>query len=332
MALIRSRLAATAAAFLLTTTATTGIATAQTATTELEPVTVSVTAIVEHPSLDALRDGVHDALREAGYVDGETLEFVYESAQGNQATAAQIARTFVGLQPDVIVPISTPSAQAVTFATADIPVVFGAVTDPLGAELVTNLEAPGANVTGVSDFLPIADHLALIKEVMPEAATIGVVYNPGEANSVVLLEAVTAQALDYDLTVEEAAAPRASDVQAAAQSLVGRADVFYVTTDNTVVSALESVIVVAEANGIPLFTGDTDSVRRGSLASLGFDYYQVGLQTGDLVLQILSGEAPGAIPVHFATGTDLVLNLGAAERMGVTVPQSVIDRATEVVE
>ena len=150
--------------------------------------TVAVTAIVEHPALDAARDGIREALAEAGWKEGENLTFSYESAQGNPATAAQIARKLVGDAPDVIVPISTPSAQAVVAATKDIPVVFTAVTDPVAAKLVASLEKPGGNVTGMSDLSPIGKHLDLVKEIMPAAKTLGVIYNPGEANSLTLLE------------------------------------------------------------------------------------------------------------------------------------------------
>jgi len=296
-----------------------------------QTVKVSVTAIVEHPALDAVRDGVRDGLKEAGY-EGENLEFTYESAQGNAATAAQIAREFVGDNPDVIVPISTPSAQAVAASTRDIPVVFSAVTDPVAAGLVKTNEEPGANVTGVSDLSPIADHVALIKELVPDVKAIAFVYNPGEANSVVLLNLFKEAAEAEGLSVVEAPANKSADVQGAARSAVGKVQAFYVPTDNTIVSALESLIGVAEENDIPLISGDTDSVERGTLASVGFNYYEVGKETAEVVVRILKGEEPGAIPVTFASGTDLVVNRKAAEGMGVELPQAVIDRASKVIE
>ena len=153
-----------------------------------EPVAVAVTAIVEHPALDATRDGIKAALLAGGYEDGRNLRFTYESAQGNPATAAQIARKLVGEAPAVIVPISTPSAQAVVGATRDIPVVFTAVTDPVGAKLVADAKHPGGNVTGMSDLSPIGKHLDLVKEIVPGVKKLGVIYNPGEANSITLLE------------------------------------------------------------------------------------------------------------------------------------------------
>ncbi len=295
-------------------------------------VTVAVTAIVEHPALDAVRDGVKEALADAGYKDGENLKFLYESAQGNPGTAAQIARQFVGEEPSVIVPISTPSAQAVVSATRDIPVVFTAVSDPVGAQLVKDVAKPGRNVTGLSDMSPVAEHIKLIKEISPNAKSIGFLYNTAETNSVSILAALKEEAGKNDMTVVESVATKSAEVQGAARGLVGRADVFYIPTDNTIVSAFEAAVGVAEEAKIPLYAADTGSVDRGAVAALGFNYHDVGKQTGAIVARILKGEAPGDIPVTVAVGTDLVINKGAATRMGVTLPEAIVSRATRTVE
>jgi len=236
-----------------------------------DQVTVAVTAIVEHPALDAARDGVKDALAKEGFKDGENLKFLYESAQGNPATAAQIARQFIGESPNVIVPISTPSAQAVVAGTKDIPVVFTAVTDPVGAKLVSNAAKPGGNVTGLSDFSPLDDHLALIKEITPDAKRVGVVYNPGEANSVSLVSALKERLSAVGMELVESTATKSTEVQAATRALIGKADVVYIPTDNTIVSALEAAVKVSEENKLPMFAGDTDSVPRGAMAAIGFN-------------------------------------------------------------
>ena len=295
-------------------------------------ITVAVTAIVEHPALDACRDGIKDELAAQGFEDGKNITFVYESAQGNPGTAAQIAQKFVGENPTVIVPISTPSAQAVVAATSDIPVVFTAVTDPLGAKLISNLEKPGANVTGMSDLSPIAKHLALIKEVTPNAKKIGVPFNPGEANAVTLVELLKSEGAKMGYEIVEAPAPKSSDVLAAAQSLVGKSDVIYVPTDNTIVSALEAVIQVGTDNKLPVFAGDTDSVKRGAIAAIGFNYYDVGRQTGQIVARVLKGEKPGDIAVQGVEITELYVNPGAAAQMGVELSSDLVGRAKEVVK
>ena len=297
-----------------------------------QDVTVATTAIVEHPALDAARDGVRDELAAAGYVEGKNLRFLYESAQGNPATAAQIARKFVGEAPDVIVPIATPSAQAVVSATKDIPVVFTAVTDPLGAKLVGDMMKPGGNVTGMTDLSPIGKHLDLIKEVMPAATSVGVPFNPGEANSVTLMALIKQEAPARGLTVVEAPATKSSEVLGAAQSLVGKVDVIYVPTDNTIVTALEAVVKVGIDNQVPVFAGDTDSVPRGAIAAVGFNYYDIGRQTGKIVVRVLKGESPGDIAVEGVEITELYVNPAMAKKMGVTLPDALVSRAKVVVK
>ncbi|WP_391347489.1 ABC transporter substrate-binding protein [Azospirillum sp. A23] len=293
--------------------------------------TVAITAIVQHPALDATRNGIVEALKDAGFVQGQTLKVEYQSAQGNPATAAQIARQFAGSRPDVIVPISTPSAQAVAAATRDIPVVFTAVTDPISAQMVKSMDKPGANITGLSDMAPVGEHVALIREILPQVKRIGVLYNPGEPNSIVLVKALKDEAAKVGLSVVEASVPKSSDAQPAVRSLVGKADAVYIPLDNTVVSALESVIAVGQQAKLPIFSADTDSVARGTVASVGFDYFQVGKQTGAIVARVLKGEKPGDIPVALAKGTDLFVNPKSAAAMGVTLPDAVVKRATKVV-
>lgn len=293
---------------------------------------VAVTAIVEHPALDAVRDGIKKGLADLGYAEGADVVFSYETAQGNPATAAQIARQFVGEAPDVIVAISTPSAQAAAAATTDIPIVFSAVTDPLAAGLVASIEAPGGNITGVSDMAPIGDHIALIQEITPDVKRLGVLYNPGEANSVSSLASVRQEANAVGIVVVDGPATKSAEVQAAARSLVGKVDAIYVPTDNTIVSALESAVGVANEAKLPLYAADTDSVARGALAAVGFNYFDVGVQTAALVDQVLKGNDPGSIAVVFASGTDLQVNKATADLIGVTLPQAVLDRAVKVVE
>ncbi|WP_372833345.1 ABC transporter substrate-binding protein [Pontibacterium sp.] len=298
---------------------------------QAEPVYVATTAIVEHPALDAVRDGIKDVLAESGYSE-QDLKFTYESAQGNPAIAAQIARKLVGDAPDVIVAISTPSAQSAVSATKDIPIVFSAVTDPLGAKLVSNYEAPGRNVTGLSDMSPVAQHLMLIQEFLPTMEKLGVPYNPGEPNAVAIVEMLKIEALTLGIEIVEAPAPKSSDVMIAAQKLIGDVDAIYCPTDNTILTALESVVKVGIDGRLPVFSADTGSVERGAVAALGFNYGDIGRQTGEVVVRILKGEAAGEIPVRVANGSELYVNPKMAARMGVEIPASVLARATKVVE
>jgi putative tryptophan/tyrosine transport system substrate-binding protein len=297
-----------------------------------EQVFVAVTAIVEHPALEACRDGIRDALKDAGYEDGKNLKFIYENAGGNLTTAVKIADSFARDKPSVIVPISTPSARTVVAATIDVPVVFTAVTDPLGANLVRDMDRPGGNVTGVSDLAPVTKQIELIKQITPLARKIGVLFNPHEMNSYTIVRLMKTTAMGVNMTIVEAPAPKSSDVQAAAKSLVGKADVIFVPTDNTIVSMLDFVIKVGVENRIPVYAGDIDAVKSGAIAAIGFDYYSVGWQTGNIVVRILKGERAGAIPVEVVEETRLYVNPTAAAKMGVTIPEHVISQADKVIK
>jgi len=321
-------LARTTAALLATSVLGTALAAPASAA---QPKSVAVTAIVEHPALDAVRDGVKRALAAAGYRD-EKLAWQYQSAQGNTGTAAQIARKFVGDRPDAIVAIATPSAQAVVAATRDLPVVYSAVTDPVAAQLVPGWEPSGTNVTGVSDMLALDKQVELIRQVVPQAKRVGMVYNPGEANSVVVVRQMQEILAKAGMSLVEAAAPRTIDVGSAARSLIGKVDVIYTNTDNNVVSAYEALVKVGNDASIPLVASDTDSVRRGAIAALGVDYGDLGEQTGRIVVRILKGEKPGAIASETSSRLRLFVNPGAAARQGVTLSDELLKSAAETVK
>tara|TARA_Y100001956_G_scaffold82026_1_gene101416 strand:- start:708 stop:1673 length:966 start_codon:yes stop_codon:yes gene_type:complete len=291
---------------------------------------VAVSQIVEHPALDATRQGLIDGLKAKGYEQGKNLEFDYKTAQGNPAIAVQIARQYVGEKPDVLVGIATPTAQALVSATRSIPVVFTAVTDPVGAKLVGKMKQPGKNVTGLSDLSPVAQHVELIKELIPNVKSIGVVFNPGEANAVTLVKLLKESAKAQGIEVVEATALKSADVQSATQAIAEKSDVIYAPTDNTVASAIEGMIVAANQAKTPVFGGATSYVEKGAIAGLGFDYYQVGVQTADYVAAILEGSEPGSLDVKVAKGSDLVVNSSVAKKLGLTVPASVLERATSV--
>ncbi|MEC4720003.1 ABC transporter substrate-binding protein [Noviherbaspirillum sp. CPCC 100848] len=294
--------------------------------------TVAVTAIVEHPALDAVRDGVKEELKASGFEAGKNLKFEYQSAQGNTGTAAQIARKYAGDRPDVIVAIATPSAQAVVATTKSVPVVYSAVTDPVAAKLVSGWGPSGTNVTGVSDQSPLDKHIALIRQVVPKAARVGVIYSPGEANSVAIVEALRKAAAAADLKLVEGAAARTVDVPGAAQSLVGKVDVIYTPTDNNVMSAFEGIIKVAQQAKIPVVAADTGGVKRGAVAALGLNYADLGRQTGRIVVRILKGEAPGAIASETSSKFELHVNPEAAQKQGVVLSDALLKSAAVVVK
>ncbi|WP_320169911.1 ABC transporter substrate-binding protein [Maridesulfovibrio sp.] len=291
--------------------------------------TVSISQIVEHPSLDAMREGFKNRLKEAG------IDVIYNEhiAQGNQATNIQIANQIKGENPDLVLTITTPSSQAVAQKIKDIPIVFTGVTDPVAAGLVKSLMQPGKNITGMTDMSPVLRQVELIREFLPEIKTIGTIYNSGEANSVVLTDLLKKVCKDFGIKVEEASVANSSGVYQAAKSLVGKCQAIYIPVDNTVVSGLEAAIKVCRQNKLPLFSADTDSVKRGTVAALAVDYYRMGLQTADMAARILSKNAkPAEMPVETLQNLRLFVNEKAAAEMGVAIPREVLDRADKIIK
>mgnify|MGYP001095877044 CR=1 FL=1 len=302
---------------------------------EPEVYKIGITQIVTHPALDANRQGFIDQLAEEGFVEGVNVEYDFSNPEGDMTVAASIAQKFVMDKVDMILAIATPTAQACVQAIkgTDIKLVFGSVTEPVEAGLVESWDKPGGNVNGISDWADVGTQIQLIIDILPDVQKLGVIYNAGEVNSVVQVDELkkVAPSLGIEEIVEATAATTA-DVLVAAQSLVGRVDAIWVPTDNTVVSAFESAVKVCEDNQIPLFAADVATVERGAIGTPGIDYYQLGRECGQLAVRILQGENPANIPVKIVDMTDLYLNPAAAERMGVTIPQSVLDKATNIVE
>lgn len=291
--------------------------------------TVAITQIVPHPSLDLIRKGIQDELSDQK-VD---CEFSFENAQGNIATATQIAQKFVSINPTVIVPISTPSTMAV-YALANaqnIPVIFAAVNDPVKSKLVPSMKEAGKGITGVSDLPPYVEQIALIRQVLPNARKIGVVYNPGESNSVSLLELFEKELSKHGMTLIKAGAANMVDVTAAAKSLVNNVDAIYLPNDNTVVAALEALLKVTQSNGIPVFCSDPESVKQGCLAAVTHSQYGLGRQTGKMVAKFLKGTDIQKMPVETPAEIELSINQYVAQALNVKFPQETIRSAKHVI-
>nr|WP_076389584.1 ABC transporter substrate-binding protein [Vaginimicrobium propionicum] len=289
---------------------------------------IGITQIVSHPSLDDAREGFKQALADAGL----EVEYDEQNAQSDQATASAIANKFAGANLDLILAISTPVAQATTQVITDKPILFTAVTDPVAADLVASNEAPGGNVTGTTDMNPVADQIALVKQVKPDAKTVGIIYSSGEVNSEVQVKVAREAAAKEGLEVVEKTISTGAEVVQAAQALSG-VDAIYVPTDNNVVSGLDSVIQVAEDAKIPLIAGETVSVEKGALISVGLDYFTLGQQTGQMAVKILTqGADPATMPVEEQEKPRLVINMGAAKRMGIEIPQALLDKADKKVD
>ncbi|NLK00390.1 MAG: ABC transporter substrate-binding protein [Clostridia bacterium] len=294
---------------------------------------VGITQILEHDSLDAAREGFIDGLKDSGYIEGENIVFDFKNAQNDKSNALTIAQKFVNDGVDMIFAISTPSAQSVAQVTSEIPILITAVTDPVDAGLVKSMEKPGTNVTGTTDMNPIYEQLELVKEFVPDAENIGVIYNAGEDNSVVQVEIAKEAAGELGFNLVEASVATTADVSQAAASLAGRVDAIYIPTDNTVVAALDTVLKVAEENKIPVLAGEGDTVKNGALATIGIEYYGLGRQTGEMAAKLLKGEGePSTMPVESQKDLRLYINKTAAATMGVEIPDELLRRADEIFE
>ena len=299
---------------------------------EGDKVIIAISQIVEHPSLDAVRKGFIDYLNENGYEEGKNVTYDINIAQGDMSTNALIAEKIIGMNPDLILSITTPSSQALVNATKKIPILFAAVTDPVGAGLVSSLSGGGENVTGTSDLSPVDQQLELILKIVPDAKKVGIIYNAGESNSLTYLTWAKKEAERLGLEIVEATVANSGEVIMAAESLVGKVDVIHIPTDNTVVSAFESVVKVCADNNIPLFASSVLAVERGAIAAVAIDPYRLGRQTGKMAIEILEGKDPGQMPTETLSNFLLYINLKSARKIGVEIPKEVVKRADKVIK
>jgi putative ABC transport system substrate-binding protein len=295
---------------------------------------VAIMTMVDTPQLVEVKDGIIKGLATHGYVEGKNLKIDFKSAQGNFGTAQQIARQFVGEAPDVIVAITTPVSQAVVAATRDLPIIFTTVTDPVSAKIVSSGTHPGGNVSGVSELVPTELQINLVRDVVPNLKTLGLLYDSSQDSSRATADSIKTAAPKMGFKVIEAPAMGVNNVASAAQSLVGRVDAIFVPNDTIVYAAFETVVKVAQDAHLPLFSAERRSVQRGSIGTVGFDFGQMGVQTAEMVAKVLKGTKPGDIDVVYMkdtpNGIGLYLNKASAEKMGVTIPKSVLDRAATI--
>ena len=294
-------------------------------------VKIGIAKIVQHVALDSVEQGVIDAVKNAGY----QATFDLQNANGDINTAKQIATQFKDEKVDVAVGIATPVAISLANTMKDTPIVFGTVTDPLGAGLVSTLEHGEGNVTGMSDELPSKEHIKLFKEIAG-IKTLGYIYTASEDNSISALKLVEDGCKEAGLELVVQAISNSSEVKQAAEAIVSRVDGIYLTTDNTVFSALPSLVAVCNDAKKPIFSGDVTGAKNGGcFMASGFNYYKAGYATGEMVVEILKGKKPSEIPVRFMTkpeDSDLLFDLDVAKACGITIPQKYLDQARFIIE
>lgn len=296
-------------------------------------VTVGIAQFAPHGSLDNCVEGFKLGMAEAGFVEGENVTYDLQNAQADMANTNQIAQSMVAANVDLLCGVATPMAQACyNAANGKIPVIYTAVTDPVAAELANEDGTSVGNVTGTSDKLAIDAQLDMIRKFLPEAKTIGILYTTSEANSVSAIEEYKALAPNYGFEIVESGISQSSDIPLAATDLAGKVDCISNLTDNTVVSALATVLDAANKAGIPVFGSEIEQVKNGCVATEGLDYIALGKQTGEMAARVLKGENAQDIPFETITEYSLYINSEALENLGLSCPEDLKATATEAAD
>ena len=292
---------------------------------------IGVIQLVKHDALDKAYDGFVDGLEELGYVDGENIEIDYQNASGEQANCLSIAESMVNDGKDLIFCIATPAAQAAASKTDTIPILVSAVTDPAGSGLVADNNEPGCNVSGTSDLTPVEDQIKLLKEILPDAKKIAVLYASNESNSAIQVKMAKDAAKKVGLEVVEASVSNSNEIQQVVASLEGKVDAIYTPTDNTIAAGMATVSSVATQAGIPVICGEAGMTEAGGLATYALDYYNLGKMTAAQAVKVLvDGEDISKMPIEYASGDELkyAVNKAIADELKITVPESIASGAT----
>lgn len=295
--------------------------------------TIGIGQFAEHGSLDNCREGFLAGLAEEGYIEGVNLTVFTENAMAEGTNANQIANNFMAKKVDLIAAIATPMAQSAYGAArdSDIPVIFTAVTDPVEAQLANSDRTPTGNITGTSDKLPVELQLEMIRKLLPDAKNIGIMYSTSEANSISAIEEYKIIAPEYGFTIIEIGISTIADVPLAADNLLGKVDCINNLTDNTVVSALPVILNKAASKNIPVFGSEVEQVKIGSLAAIGLDYYDLGIQTGKMAAMVLDGEMKASeINYEIIEEAAFYANQAVADNLGIILPEELLGNAKEV--
>lgn len=289
---------------------------------------VGVLQLMSHPALDQINKGLDDTLKKHGYINGKNIKIEFQNAQGDQSNLRTISKQFVEDNVDVAVGIATPSVQSLKNATSSIPIVMGAVTDPKGFGIIPSNTKPGGNITGVSDQAPLESQLKMIKEIMPDLKTLGIVYTSSDMSATTEMKAMKKLAQKNNIQVKVSSISNVNDLQQVATNLSENSQAIFVPTDNTVASGMKLLSSIAGKKNVPVFPAATTMVKDGGLATIGLSQYELGQKTGDDVIKILEGKGkPATMPVTFIKKGHLVLNEKKAKELNIQFPDSLVKKA-----
>lgn len=291
--------------------------------------TVGVLQFVSHPALDEIYKGVQEGLKQSGYEEGKNMRLAFQNGQADQSKLATMSQQLVQeKKADVLIGIATPAAQALANTTTEIPIVLGAITDPVSAGLVKSLDKPGGNITGVSDKSPVTAQLDLMMTLLPKTKKLGILYASSEENSKYQVAEVKQLAEQKGLSVKAYAVPSSNEIAQTVQVMTGEVDVIYIPTDNTIANAMQTVVSEADKTKTPIIPSVDTMVEQGGLATVGINQFQLGVQTGKMAADILSGKSdPATTPIYTFKEGDSIINIKQAEKLGITIPASVKEHA-----
>lgn len=297
-----------------------------------EPLKIGIAQIQEHTSLDEIRENIISQMAEEGFVDGENIIIDYKNAQNDPNNLKTICQSFVSDGVDLIIAIATPTAQSALGETKDIPIIFSAVTDPVEAGLVEDMENPGGNITGTSDAVSAAQIMDLAFEITPDIKTVGALYNSSESNSISVIADLKAYAKEKGFKVVESTVTNTSEIQQAAQYLAGKVDAVFSPIDNTIASAMPASTKIFNKAKIPFYVAADSMVKDGGFATYGIKYDVLGKETGKMAAQVLNGTDVGTIPVMSMSDMAIYVNTAVAKTIGITIPESIMAEATDMAE
>ena len=290
--------------------------------------TVGILQFVSHEALDAITEGIKEGLKESGYTEGDNLTIEFQNGQADQSKLATMSQQLLNKDADVLVGVATPAAQALANVTQDVPIVLGAVTDPVGANLVADMDQPGGNITGVSDKAPVAAQIKLAKDLLPEAKTVGILYSSTEDNSKYQVAEAEAAAEENGLTSKAYAVPSSNEIAQMVQVMAREVDFIYIPLDNTIANAMQTVVQEANKSKTPIITSVDTMVEQGGLATVGQDQFTIGVETGKMVAAILDGTAePATTPIYTFSDGETIINETQAQLLGITIPENLKDEA-----
>ena len=295
-----------------------------------EMYTIGINQLVQHDALDASREGFIEGLKEKGFEEGKNLKIDYQNAQGDIAIAKTISDQFVTSKVDMIFAIATSSLQASYNATKDIPIVFTAVTDPIGAGVAESWESSGTNVTGTSDMVSMEKQLSLLTTLDPDIKTLGVIYNSSEANSLAQVQELKKEAEKNAIDIKEISVTTVNEINQNLNAAIGSIDALYAPTDNTVASAYDLVGNICVNKNIPILCGEEAGVSKGGLCSIGIDYFKLGKEAGYKAAEILNGAKPEDIEISTLSDMSITINTEVAEKLNITIPEDINTKANKV--